>query len=68
MKTRYSIEPRKRRYVKVYGVLSFAKNIGKNVNNKYGQKPVDTTKKSAIDALKIAGKRAIQRQLTQVGI
>ena len=68
MKTRYSIEPRKRRYVKVYGVLSFAKNIGKNVNNKYGQKPVDTTKKSAIDALKISGKRAIQRQLTQVGI
>ena len=27
---RYSIEPRERRYVKGYGLLSFAKNIGKN--------------------------------------
>ena len=31
---RYSIEPRVRRYVKGYGFLSFAKNIGKNVSNK----------------------------------
>ena len=33
---RSSIEPRERRYVKGYGCLSFAKNIGKNVSNKYG--------------------------------
>ena len=26
---RYSIEPRDRRYVKGYGFLSFAKNVGK---------------------------------------
>ena len=26
---RYSVEPRNRRYVKDYGFLSFAKNIGK---------------------------------------
>ena len=32
---RYSIEPRDRRYVKEYGFLSFAKNIGKNLSNKY---------------------------------
>ena len=39
----YSIEPRERRYVKGYGFLSFAKNMGghatkvaKNLNNKYG--------------------------------
>ena len=35
----YSIEPRDRRYVKGYGCLSFAKNIGKNIgkniSNKY---------------------------------
>ena len=35
---RYSIEPRDRRYVKDYGFLSFAKNIGKNKSNKYSQK------------------------------
>ena len=39
----YSIEPREKRYVKSYGFLSFAKNMGthatkvaKNFNNKYG--------------------------------
>ena len=44
----YSIGPRERRYVKGYGFLSFAKNMGKhatkvakNVSNKYGQKLVD---------------------------
>ena len=35
---RYSIEPRDIIYVKGYGFLSFAKNIGKNLSNKYGQK------------------------------
>ena len=51
-KMRYSIEPRERRYVKGYGFLSFAKNIGthaaeaaKNMSNKYSQKLVDTAKK-----------------------
>ena len=33
---RYIIESRERRYVKGYGFLSFAKNIGKNLSNKYG--------------------------------
>ena len=63
-----SIEPREKRYVKGYGFLSFAKNMGahatkiaENLNNKYGQKLVDTAKKSATDALKISGKRAIQK-------
>ena len=65
---RYSIQPRKRKYGKGYGFLSFARSMGthatkvaKNLNNKYGQKLVDTAKKSATDALKIAGKRAIQK-------
>ena len=55
------IEPRDRRYVKDYGFLSFAKNIGKNISNKYSQKLVDTAKKSATDAIKTASKRAIQK-------
>ena len=34
---RYSVEPIKRIYVKGYGFLSFAKNMRKSLNNKYGQ-------------------------------
>ena len=45
IKIRYSIEPRERRYVKGYGFLSFANNIGKNLSNKYAQKLIDTAKK-----------------------
>ena len=41
---RYSTEPRERRYVKGYEFLSFAKNIGKTLSNKYGQKLVDSVK------------------------
>ena len=44
---RYSVEPRKRRYVKGYGILSFAKKLGKNISNKYSQKLVDNAGKSA---------------------
>ena len=58
---RYSIESVERRYVKGYEYLSFAKNIGRNLSNKYSQNLVDTAKKSATDALKIASKRAIQK-------
>ena len=43
---RYSIQPRDRRYVKGYGFLSFARNIGKNINNKYTKKLVDSAVKS----------------------
>ena len=32
---RYSIEPRDRIYVKGYGFLYFAKNMGKSLSNKY---------------------------------
>ena len=53
----YSIEPRERRYVKGYGFLFFAKNLGihvtkvaKDLNNKYSQKLADSAKKSATDA------------------
>ena len=37
IKMRYSIKPRDRIYVKGYGFLSFAKNMGKSLSNKYGQ-------------------------------
>ena len=71
---RYSIEPRERRYVKGYGFLSFARNIGthaakvaKTMSNKYRQKLVDTAKKSAADAIKTASKRAIQKTAETTG-
>ena len=49
IKMRYSIEPRDRIYVKGYGFLSFAKNMGKNLSNKYGQKLFDSAKTSTTD-------------------
>ena len=67
IKMRYSIEPRDRIYVKGYGFLSFAKNIGKNLSNKYSQKIIDTAKKSTTDAIKTASKRAIQKTVEATG-
>ena len=53
---RYAIEPRDRIYVKGYGFLSFIKAIGKNLNNKYDQKLLDSAKNSTADAIKTASK------------
>ena len=71
---RYSIELRERRYVKGYGFLSFARNIGthatkvaKNMSNKYSQNLVDAAKKSAADAIKTASKRAIKKAAEATG-
>ena len=64
---RYSIEPRDRIYVKEYGFLSFAKNMGKNLSNKYSQKLLDTAKKSTTDAIKTASKRVIQKTAEVTG-
>ena len=67
LKMCYSTEPRDRRYVKGYGFLSFAKNIGKNITNKYSQKLVNSAKKSATDAIKTASKRAIRKTAEAAG-
>ena len=64
---RYSIEPKDRIYVKGYGFLSFAKKIGKNLSDKYSQKPLDTAEKSTTDAIKTASKRAIQKTAEATG-
>ena len=50
-----------------YGFLSFAKNIDKNLSNKYGQKLLDNAKKSAIDAIKTDSKGAIQKTAEATG-
>ena len=60
---RYSTEI----YVKGYGFLSFAQKMGKSLSNKYGQKRVDSAKKSTTDAIKIASKTAIQKTAEATG-
>ena len=41
---KYSIEPRDRIFAKGCGFLYFAKNMGKNLSNKYGRKLLNSTK------------------------
>ena len=61
----YSIEPRDKIYVKEF--LCFSKNIGKNLNNKYCQKLLDSAKKFTLDAIRTASKRAIQKATEAAG-
>ena len=63
----YSIEPRDRLYLKGYGFLSFTKNMGKSLINKYDQNLLDSAKKSTTDARKTASKRAIQKTAEVTG-
>ena len=44
IKTRYSIEPKDRIYVKGYGLLSLEKNMGTQLSSKCGQKLLDSAK------------------------
>ena len=64
---RYSIEPRDRTYVKGYGFLSFAKNMGKSLSNTYGQKFLDSAKRSTTDAIKTVSERATQKMAEATG-
>ena len=61
IKMKNSIEPRDRIFVKGYRFLSFAKNMGKNSSNKYGQKLINRANKYTTDAIKTTSKRAIQK-------
>ena len=58
---RYSIEPRDRIYVKGYEFLSFAKSMGKNLSNKYGQKLLNNAKTSTTDAIKLYQKEQFKK-------
>ena len=64
---RYSIEPRDRVYVKGYWFLSFVKNTGKHLSNKYSKKLLDRAKKSTTDAIKTASKKTIQKLAEATG-
>ena len=61
---RYSIEAKKRRFVKGYGFSSVAKIL----SNKYGQKVVDSAKRSARDAQKLLAKEQFKKHKRQRGI
>ena len=60
----YSVQPRDWIFVKGYGFLSFAKNMGKNIgkninknlSHKYSKKRIDHAKQSTTDALKTASR------------
>ena len=41
--------------------------MGKSLSNRYGQKPLDSTKKFATNAIKTASKRAIQKTAEATG-
>ena len=72
---RYSAQPRDQTFVKVYGFLSFVKNMGKNIgknvsknlSGKYSQILLDRAKKSAIDSLKTTSKIVIQKTAETTG-
>ena len=59
MKMRYSIEPRERRYVKRYGVMSFARNFC----DKYSKSVIDLSKTFA----KTAGKKILKETAKATG-
>ena len=67
--TCYSVELRERIFIKGYGFLSFAKNMGKNIgkniskslNSKYSQKLLDQAKQSATGPFETSSKRIMQK-------
>ena len=67
--TRYSIQPKDQIFVKGYGFLSFAKNIGKNISKnlsaRYSQKLFDHAKQNF--RLKPFSKRVILETVEAIG-
>ena len=59
----YSTEPRFRKYVKSYSLLSFGRKIG----NKYGKKMMNTATKTGIGAAKTGSKRVFQKTAEAAG-
>ena len=79
---RHSLEPEYRKYVKGYGFLSFARNVGDkygkklmntaiktgtNFNSKYGKKLTDTAIKTGKDFATIAGKKIVHKSAEVTG-
>ena len=60
---RYSIEPRERRYVKGYGLMSFARNFSDKYSKSLMDKGIDVSKKFA----KTAGKKILKETAKATG-
>ena len=58
----YSVRPWVEIFIKGYGFISFARNMGKQLSSKYSQKLLDHAKQSITDAIKTALKTAIQKK------
>ena len=71
----YSAQPRDRIFVKSYGFLFFAQNMGTNIgrniskilSGKYTQKPLDDAKQSATGPLKTTSKKVIAKTAEATG-
>ena len=61
--TRYSIEQIKRKYIKEYGFLSFARNR----SYKYEKQLMDTATKARLDALKTPFKKVVHKASEATG-
>ena len=60
---RYSTKPRARKYIKRYGLLSFARNL----LSKYGKQLLDTARKTKLDALKTASVKVVHKASEATG-
>ena len=60
---RYSIEPRERRFVKGYGLLSIARNFSDKYSKSLMDKGIDVSKKFA----KTAGKKILKKNSKATG-
>ena len=60
---RYSLEPKYRKYVEGYGLLSFARKF----EDKYRKKLIDSATKAEIDPAKTASKKVVQTTAEATG-
>ena len=58
---RYSTESRDQLCRKAYGLLSFAKNTGKNLSCKYSKKRLDCVKRSITEVSKTVSKKQFKK-------
>ena len=71
-----SVQPRDRIFVKGYGFLTFAKNMGEdigkniseNLSGKYSEKCIDHAEQSATDTFKLLQKQQFKKHQKQLVI
>ena len=61
--TRYSIEPRTRKYIKEYWSVSFSRNL----SDKYVKQSLGTATKTGLDGLQTASKKVVHKAAEATG-